>query len=348
MIRTTTKYGKKTRSGSNGVKAMRLGRFTGILMACGAVALASTAAQADMGTAPVTQGIIVGSEGGFLFQSLEDINGHGVRPLGGPIGEAMVSPETGWFTGSMIGYASQQPMLFQFTRIEGYLLFGRTEDSTSSSVPPSADLTLKTVDGGVNVVGGRYGKTTVERRTYEGGLRFERDVAVDPQTNVTWVFQPFLRFMDEDTDTAVTNCCTAYRNADVDNRMVGVIVAIEPEYWFNSGMAIVGRAGVGFYGYDSDGHFRSYSQSPTNPDPFAASVTDDASGVGFRGSLGASLKFVITPSTRFETFAEADYFSTVAYGVFSNASPTDGTPSRIETDDMWELRTGARLTLSLD
>lgn len=327
---------------------MRFLRFSCMLLACSGLALASTAAQADMGTAPVTEGIIVGSEGGFLFQSLEDVNGHGVRPPGGPIGEAFVSPETGWFTGSMIGYASQQPMLFKFTRIEGYLLFGKTQDSVSSTVPPSGDLTLKTVDGAVNVVGGIYGKTKVERRTYEGGLRFERDEVIDPQTNLTWVFQPFLRFMAEDTDTAVTNCCTAFRNADVDNRMIGVIVAIEPEYWFNSGMAIVGRAGVGFYGYDSDGHFRSYSQSPTSPDPFAASVTDDASGVGFRGSLGASLKFVVTPTTRFETFAEADYFSTVAYGVFSNASPTNGTPSRIETDDMWELRAGGRITFGLN
>ncbi|MBU1212257.1 MAG: hypothetical protein KJ587_13415 [Alphaproteobacteria bacterium] len=324
---------------------MSVFRSSSLLAAGVILAVGSSAARADMGTAPVTEGIIVGIEGGFLHQDLDAVNGYGIRSPGGRLGEAFADPENGWFAGAMLGYASRQPIIFNFSRIEGYFLFGRTEDSVGASSPPAGDLTIKSVDGSVNVVGGKSASTSVERHTYEGGLRLEDDQVVDAVTNVTWVVQPFLRFAEEDTDTVVNGCCSAFRAASVDNRLFGVLVAVEPEYWFNPGLAIVGRAGVGIYGYNADGDFRSYSQSPFVPDPFKASVSDDESGVGFRGSLGAALKFKISDTSRIETFAEADYFSAVGTAAFSNANPANGRASRVDIDDMWELRAGARLTI---
>jgi hypothetical protein len=48
-----------------------------------------------------------------------------------------------------------------------------------------------------------------------------------------------------------------------------------------------------------------------------------------------------------ETFAEADYFSDMP-GVFlpSNTFAAHA-PASVQTDDLWELRAGARLTFAL-
>jgi len=319
---------------------------------------ASTAAHADMGSAPVDIGLYGGIEGGFLHQSTEAVNGFGIVAPGGSIGEALIEPENGWFAGGMIGYARPNTNLMGLpvSRIEGYVLFGRTEDNVGASAAPYGDLTIKSADGYANVVGGVRASTSVERRTIEAGVRFERDEysyeggslkdePVRSNRNLTRVLSPFFRYMEEDTETEVRGCCSAFRSASVDNKMYGLMAAIEPEYWHTSRIALVGRLGVGVYGYSVDGSFRSYSQSPFIPDPFAASVSDDESGVGFRGSLGAALKFKLTEASRLETFAEADYFSAVGTAAFSNAIPTNGRASHVEIDDMWELRAGVRLTI---
>lgn len=322
------------------------------------LALTSGATLADMGSAPVTHGLYGGIEGGYLYQDVGDVNAYGIRRGVGPVSDAFVSPEHGWFAGGMIGFARPNSGLLGMpvSRIEGYILFGRTEDSVGATVPPATDLTIKSVDGDINVVGGRRASTSIERRTIEGGLRFERDQysytagsikdePVRSDRNLTWVVSPFIRFMDEDTHTVVRGCCSAFRSASVDNRMYGVLAAIEPEYWRTPRIAFVGRLGVGIYGYSADGDFRSSSQSPFTPDVFAAAVSDDESGVGFRGSLGAGLKFKLGEASHLETFAEADYFSAVGRARFSNSSPTNGAASRVDVDDMWELRAGVRWTV---
>jgi len=358
MIRTRLQGSCRTASKhTKGEQMSFSGRLSLLITGTIVIAVTSTA-HADMGSAPVDRGLYGGIEGGYLHQSTEAVNGFGIVSPSGRIGEALVDPENGWFAGGMIGYArpNTNVMGLPVSRIEGYILFGRTEDSIGASVAPGGDLTIKSVNGNINVVGGARASTSVERRTIEGGLRFERDEfsyeggslkdePVRSNRNLTRVISPFFRYMEEDTDTEVRGCCSAFRSSSVENKMYGVMAALEPEYWFNPGIAIVGRAGVGIYGYNADGDFRSYSQSPFVPDPFQASVSDDESGVGFRGSLGAALKFKLTEASRIETFAEADYFSAVGTAAFSNANPANGRASRVEIDDMWELRAGARLTI---
>ena len=149
---------------------------------------------------------------------------------------------------------------------------------------------LKAVDGEPLVTtGGLKGHTSVERQTWEGGFRLEGDNPVNSTTTVTWSFAPFVRNMDEDTDTVVSGCCTLTRTADVETWLYGVDFAAEPEVWLSSGLALVGRAGLGIYGYDADGKF--VSSASLDPDTFAARVSDDESGVGFRGQLGIGMKF---------------------------------------------------------
>ena len=48
-----------------------------------------------------------------------------------------------------------------------------------------------------------------------------------------------------------------------------------------------------------------------------------------------------------DVFAEADYFSDIGTAAMSDNQPTNADSSRVETEDLWEVRLGARLTLGL-
>ncbi len=126
--------------------------------------------------------------------------------------------------------------------------------------------------------------------------------------------------------------------------LYGVNFAAEPEVWLSSGIALVGRFGLGVYGYDADGKFVSFASLTTDP-PFAARVSDDEFGVGFRGQLGVGLKFRLSSTTNLEAFSEADYFSDVGTAHIADNQLSSGDVSRVDTDDLWELRSGLRLNI---
>jgi hypothetical protein len=195
-------------------------------------------------------------------------------------------------------------------------------------------------------IGGTEAKTSVERQTWEGAVRFEGDDRLDSTTTITYVVSPFIRGFGEDTRTVVNGCCDFSRTGDVDATLYGVFVAAEPETWVTPYLAIVGRAGVGVYGYDADGKFRSFGDAFTTGD-FDASTSDGDSGAGFRGLLGIGLKLKVAPNTLLEGFAEADYFSNVPTADMTSNSLQGASVSHVGDDDLWELRSGLRLTVGL-
>lgn len=308
------------------------------------------AAYADMGLAPAKPGdVYISGEGGYLLQDGADVNVYGVSPAPGSVFDATLSAEDGWFAGIMIGWekGSRLVSFLPFTRVEGYVYGGETDDSRSDTAPPLADVSIKSVDGSVNVTGGTSVQATTERRTVEFGYRSEFDKIYNSTYSITWGLTSFFRNSQEDTDVQCSNVCGLQRSADVDTWMYGTMLVAEPEYKLQPGISIVTRLGAGIYLYDTDGEFRSSSSSKTSPDPFKAAVDDSDDGVGFRGALGAGLKFVLGPGALLETYAEADYFSDIGVARFSNSNPTDGTPSQVDTDSLWELRAGARVTIGL-
>lgn len=324
-----------------------------------AAAVASPAL-ADMGRAPVGPGGRYFSlEGGFLHQEGADVIGYGVADsIGGPVNDIAVSPAEGWFAGAMLGWDTGREIIpsLPFTRIEGYALLGSADDSASDTAPAGGEILLKSADGDPLGVGGTIGETSVERRFFEGGLRFEgdrvrseggslKDEAPVERSSLTWVLNPFVRWTGEESDTHVPNCC-ATRSADVDTWAYGALLAIEPELLLRPGVSLVGRAGAGVYGYNADGDF--HSASAASPDPFASDFSDSQSGVGFRGQLGAGLKFWMSERSILDVFAEADYFSDVGTAAMSDNQPTNADSSQVETDDLWEVRLGARVTIGLD
>ncbi len=304
----------------------------------------ASTAFADMGKAPVSDGAYGSIEGGFLYQDGGDVIGHGISPVAGTTIDVLVSPDSGWFAGGLIGFANRDAFIagLPFRRLEVYGLFGRTDDDASHTSPPVTGTSLKNVDASVLVDGGTTGTTSSERRTVEGGLRFEGDDQVNATTSMTWIMSPFIRWSNEETDTLVTECCDLRRSGDVDTTMYGILIAAEPEVWLTNDVAFVGRVGVGIYGYDADGNF---SSSDNLNGFFASQLSDSDSGVGFRGQLGAGLKFRLSNTANLETFAEADYFSDVGTALMANNQPGDATPSRTGTTDLWELRAGARVTI---
>lgn len=314
----------------------------------GLLLVSNTGSFADMGRAPVASGTYGSIEGGYLHHDGDGLIGHGVNSAPGVIIDTEVSPGNGWFAGGMIGFASRDAFVagLPFHRMEIYGQFGRSQDDVAHATPDVAGAALKNVDASTLVELGASGSSRAERRAAEAGLRFEADDVSSGASSLTWVLNPFLRWAGEDVDSHVTECCNLYRNGDVDTLMYGVVVAVEPEVWLTDAVALVGRAGVGVYGYDADGH---YASSDDLNGFFAANFSDGASGVGFRGQLGAGLKFKLGATANLETFAEADYFSDVGSALMANNQPAGqpgaDTPSRTGTTDLWELRAGARLTI---
>jgi hypothetical protein len=306
-------------------------------------------AQADMGRAPTVQGTYVSFEGGFLLLDGDGANGHGITAIAGAtIDDVQVAARDGWFAGGLIGFAGQQPLIagLPFKRIELYGLYGQAEDGASHTAPPLGDISLKNDSAAILINGGKSGVTSTERTIAEGQVRLEGDDIINATTSITWVVAPFMRWNNEDVTTVVTGCCNLIRDANVETRMYGIIVAAEPEVWLTPQMAIVGRLGVGIYGFDADGSYRSRSTLP-GPDPFGATISDGDSGVGFRGQLGAGLKFKLTSNANLETFAEADYFSDVASADTADNQPGGTTASHTGSDSQWEFRAGARITIGL-
>lgn len=334
--------------------------FVSVAVAAATAAIVAGPALADMGRAPVGPGgSYLSIEGGFLHQEGGDVVGYGIADtIAGPVDDITVSPAEGWFAGAMLGWDTGRQILphMPFTRIEGYALFGSVDDGASDSAPAGGEIVLKSADGDLLAVGGNAGATDVERRFVEGGLRFEgdrvrseggslKDEAPVERHSITWVLNPFVRWTGEESDTHVPNCC-ATRSADVDTWAYGALLAMEPELLLRPGVALVGRGGIGIYGYDADGDF--HSASAASPDPFASDFSDSESGVGFRGQLGAGLKFWMSERSILDVFAEADYFSDIGTAAMSDNQRANANSSQVETEDLWEVRLGARLTLGLD
>ena len=310
-------------------------------------------ARADIGLSPVApQGTYVSFEGGYLFQDGPDVIGHGIKATS--FTNVLVSPDDGWFAGGMIGFASAQRYLppLPFSRTEIYFSYGEADDSTTRITPPPSPFStlytaaLKSVDGTALAFGGDHVRTSISRTTWEGGLRFEGDDITSPASSLTWVLSPFIRFSDEDTVSSVGGCCTVQRSADVDSRLYGALLALEPEVNITPGVSLVGRVGAGIYGYRVHGKFHSMSSNPA-PDPFLADISASDTGVGFRGQLGAGLKFKLTEGARLETFVEADYFSDIGTARTADNDPVVDATSSVSTDDQWELKAGARLPVGL-
>ena len=307
-------------------------------------------AVADMGRPPTENGTYVSGEGGYTLFSDNDVSGYGISTSELNFRNIFVSPEDGWFAGGMLGFASPAPMIdgLWFTRIEAYAFFAKAEDSASSHASSSGSVSLTSVDGLTLVFApDDVGRASVERENTELGLRFERDQVLGPTSSITWVLAPFALWSNEE---ARGECSCARRSADVDTWLGGVTFAGEPEKWLTPGIAVVGRLGLGIYGFNADGKFRSSAIVDFVPglDAFNAHVSDSESGVGFRGQLGAGLKFKVWSAGLLETFAEADYLSDVGTARFpGNTINSALQPASVDTDELWELRAGARLTFAL-
>ena len=320
--------------------------FLSIFCAVCIAGLGSTA-RADMGLAPVTlEGTYVSFEGGYLFHDGPDVIGHGINPTPASFANVLVSPDNGWFAGALIGFASAQRYLppLPFSRTEIYFNYSEADAGVTSSAPPLSATNLKSVDGSASGGGGTNGHTSISRTTWEGGLRFEGDDITSPTSSLTWVLSPFVRFSNEDTRSAVDGCCSVQRNADVDSRLYGALLALEPEITITPGISLVGRVGAGIYGYTVHGNFHSQSSNP-GLDPFAADASGSTSGAGFRGLLGAGLKFKLWQGVRLETFVETDYFSDIGTAKTADNDPLALSGSGVGTDDLWELKAGARVTV---
>lgn len=332
---------------------MRVGAAGSVRVALSAalIGCSATTAVADMGLAPAGPGeIYAGVEGGYLYQDGEDVIGYAIAVAPADPRNATVSADSGWFAGGLFGYEKGSPLLsgLPFTRAEVEFWYGRAEDDAYEL--SIGGVQLESVDADVLVTGGDTGRSSTERQTFAGEIKLEHDETWNSATTLTRVLSLYLRNNSEDAATVIEECCQLFRKADVDTWIVGIGYAVEPELAIAPGISLVGRLGASVYAYDAEADFRSYATGIAAPPGFfGASASDDETGVGFRGQLGAGVKFKILPSARLEAFADAEYFSDVGSARFSDNDAPANTidPSGVETEDLWELRAGARLTIGL-
>ena len=202
-------------------------KFKFIAAGASAMALCSTVVLADMGLAPAKPGeVYISGEGGYLLQDGLDINVYGISPAAGTVFDQTLSADDGWFAGVMVGYENGRSFIsfLPFTRFEGYVYGGETDNSGSDGAPPLADVTLKSVDGSVNVVGGTTVQATTDRRTIEFGYRSEFDQILSPAYSITWGLTSFFRNTQEDTDVLCLAASGLRRSADVDTWMYGTML----------------------------------------------------------------------------------------------------------------------------
>lgn len=205
---------------------------------------------------------------------------------------------------------------------------------------------MNSVDGSALAQLASSGRTDIERRTWEFGTRSAIDNGAPGRSSITWVLQSFTRFSDEETHTTARGGAdTASRRSDVETQSTGMMALAEPEAWISPSVALVGRAGIGVYYYDVEGDFRS--KSSLVPDPFAAKVSDDDDGFGFRAALGAGVKVRVTDTTMLTGFAEADYLSDVGAAKLPDNNFFTTAPARVSTDDAWDFKAGARISIGV-
>lgn len=307
-----------------------------------------------MGSAPVASGVYVTLDGGYAYSDGSSTIGHAISPTGAladPSAETLIQADDGYALSGSIGYVAPSGFAaaLPISRIEGYLSFSSTDDSNADTVNDPQRITLKSVDGTALGVIGVMAASAQELRRYEGGVRFAYDQSTGAASSLSFVVTPFVRNIDEETSSvAIGTADTAWRDADVTTWAYGVTVAVEPEVWLTPEVALVGRLGAGLYGYSANGDFSSRSTAGGGGfDPFAASVSDDESGIGFRGELGAGLKFKLTEAVTLTGYGEATYFSAVGSASLPDNQFVTATTSSVDISDSWELRAGVRLSIGL-
>ena len=316
----------------------------GLLYLVSTAVIFASPAFAEMGQAPVSKGIYVSVEGGYLRQDAESVLGHGISADGVDVADTSVEAENGYFAGISIGAAlAPRSLLGTFDRIEASFSFGKiTEDESDTRLAPGFT-SLTSVDGLTTFTFRDFGDSEYERKTYDGALALKRDIG----TGVTLSLEPFVRVTDEDIKSTVSTSNpvdTAWRQSDISSRYYGALLALEPEVAITPSTSLVARVGAGVYGYDFDADFES------GGDPFfAAKGSDDKNGVGFRGTLGVGVKVKAWEGASVTAFGSADYWSDTQVAVLPTNDPNIlGDAARIDTDDLWDLRAGVRLTVGLD
>ena len=161
-----------------------------------------------------------------------------------PTSIATCRQTSGWLAGLQIGYERHPFISFlPFTRVEAFVFGGKTDGSVSDTAPPLADISMKSVDGQVNVIDGTQAAGQVQRRTIEFGYRSEFDDRIDAQTTITWGYVSFIRNSEENSSAVCINICGVRRFSNVDTWMFGSMLMMEPEFRISPAIALVGRAG---------------------------------------------------------------------------------------------------------
>lgn len=301
---------------------------------------AGSAAMAEMGRAPVAVGTYVSFEGGYMLLDAERVRGYGYSTAA-PVthlGDVQLDARSGWFGGAALGFAARPgAMLGYFDRAEVSFGYGRSEKSRSAV---GDSLALANVAANALSLATGTANATLEREVFDAALALKRTDGA-----ITWSIEPFLRFSSDETQQSLLGAAgLATRSGQAESIFYGLMAAAEPEIALSQSISLAGRLGAGIYGYSATGKFSS--QSAATP-AFNASLSEDASGVGFRGAFGGAVKVKLSKSVLLSTYATGDYWSRTPSMSMTDQNVLNTDPSHLRKDDLWDLRTGVRLTIGL-
>lgn len=303
-------------------------------------------------SAKADQGTYISLWGGYLDKDAPDVEGYSIgNPFNATFG---VSPDEGGFFGAAFG-APLSPGTFIFNHIEIYFEGQITEtDSSRFDSNMGTNIAIPTVGG--------FGRSSfsamnafvvseIERDRYEFGSKLAIGDQFPALGGANLSIIAFTGFGNENLDTLHQEIGGMLdfdiTTVDLDWLFSGLMLGTNVNLPLSTNVALIISGAAGVYYFDADADFVTTASIafPTGQS------SDDENGFGFRGQLFGEVRSKLGGGMSLSVFGGVDYWSDAPSTRLTNPDLTLFAPpltNRIETDDIVDLKAGAKITISLD
>jgi hypothetical protein len=194
------------------------------------------------------------------------------------------------------------------------------------------------------------GDGDLDRSMFEAGLRFFHEFSdTGPFNGVSLGFEPFVAFIDEDTNSQVSTIEPAFpelrftRSSNLDAQAYGSLLAFDGRYNLAERTMVTMRVAAGAYYLNADS-----DTDWTNPPSVRTGGSLSSDSVGFRGQLALGIEQMLTEKVSIGIIGRLDYWSDYPSMDWTDAAfngDPDASDDSIAHDDLLALSVGARLSL---
>lgn len=290
--------------------------------------------------------------GGYLHIDAPEVEGYS---LGNPFDSTFqVSPENAGFFGIAYG-TPLNPNTFIFNHFEFYVEGQITEtDSSRFDSTMGTNIIIPVVVGVSSFsVANAFVVSELDRERYEFGSKLALGNQILQLGGANLSLISFVGFGNENLDTLHQEIGGDNdfdrTTADLDWYFSGAMLGTDFKVPISTNVDFIIKGAAGIYYFDADADFRSTIS-------IMGAVTqgnnkDKKDGFGFRGQLFAEVRSKLGAGMSLSLFGGVDYLSDVPYSSLPDTDPSLASPSRvtsIDTDDVVDLKVGAKITISLN